>query len=92
MKKTKEVAVQSIDLDNKTAGANICVISIDSQVFPCLRGFQSSTKSLKRKQEFIESVDQMKKTDLWTTSVNHEVNFRACLHGGRVPQLTGLPG
>ena len=61
VKKTKEVAVQSIDLDNKTAGANICVISINSLVLPCLRGFRSSTKSLKRKQEFIESVDQMKK-------------------------------
>ena len=51
VKKTKQVDVQS----------NICVININSLVLPCLRGSQSSKNSLKRHQQFIESVDQMMK-------------------------------
>ena len=43
----------------EVAGANICVIN--SLVLPSLRESQSLTNSLKREQQIIESVDQMKK-------------------------------
>ena len=48
VKETKEVA-----------GANNCVINF--LVLPSLKESQSSTNSLKRQQQFIESADQMKK-------------------------------
>ena len=52
---------RTVHLDNKTAGDNICVIKINSPGLPCLRGSQSSTNSLKRQRQLIESVDQKEK-------------------------------
>ena len=53
------------------AGANFCVINIQSLVAPCLRKSKRSTNSLKRHRHFQSSDEE----DLYTISVKREATF-----------------